>query len=256
MRPLVIKNLLSLFFVIIFPLNSFGSTLKVGVSFFDPPFIFHAAKNNFYGFDISMMNYICHQIKQECQYIPFHRDKLIDALKRGVVDVAVSGFDITAERQAKVNFSVPYLINVTHIIGLKRLNIDRLTMQMLNNKKIGIAANANRYEDQIKILGVTNPKIKIFQKDFALIDALNKGTIDFAFVDKFTAHYWSNNSSNLIKDFGCPMVFESKVGIAMNPHIPGLQEKVDHAILLYRKSNEFKENFHRFLLDVYKEPGV
>jgi ABC-type amino acid transport substrate-binding protein len=229
------------------PLSIYGRSIKVGVSHFDPPFVVQLGPHHFDGFDISMLHYICKKLDYECELIAYKRNRLLKAVESGEVDMAVSELaPYSPNRAVNVQFSIPYLINVYHIIGLKKLVKDKFDIELLNNKKIGITDEA--YLQHIALLKLINPIVNLFKQDDELIEALNKGIIGFAFVDSYTASYWHINSSNQIVDYGSPVHFESGIAIAVNPEDRELLDRVNSALTSYRNSQDFIDDYNKYLL--------
>ncbi|MBL7481167.1 transporter substrate-binding domain-containing protein [Legionella bononiensis] len=228
------------------PLCTYGRTLKIGVSHFDPPFVIQLDPTHFDGFDVSMIRYVCRTLRFDCELIAFKRDRLLDEVENGTVDLAVSDLVITDKRASKVNFSIPYLINITHVIGLKKYVKNPFIIDLLYNQKIGITDES--YQQHINTLKIKNPIVSLYGQDDEMIDALNRGKIGFAFVDTYTASYWSNNSSDLIEDFGSPLHFESLVAVAVNSKDQTLLEEINRALTQYRNSQQFITDYNKYLL--------
>ncbi len=123
--------LLSLCVFITQPLRAQDEPLIIGV---DP--VMQGANNQFYGYDISMMEYICQTLLRRCQFIPIRFDKILDAVNTKTIDVATSSIGITAERAAIVNFSLPYLLSQARFIGPKKLANQPFGLALLIKKSI------------------------------------------------------------------------------------------------------------------------
>lgn len=231
--------------LLIVPCCTFSRSIVIGVSHYDPPFIVQLEQYRFDGFDISMMKYVCRKLSYECEFYSVDRSKLLDAVANGTVDLAVSNLIITKDRLKKVNFSSPYLINTTHIIGLKKNVPGTFSIDLLRSKKIGITDSD--YVDQVNALNVDKPVVKMFSRDDDMIDAITNNKIDFALVDSFTANYWQINSGGIIQDFGCPVALESTAAIAINPNNADLIDKLNWALLDYLHSKQFSEDYHKYL---------
>lgn len=231
--------------ILILPFCTFSRSIKIGVSHFDPPFVVQQGKYSFDGFDIAMMKYVCRKLSYECNFYSFNRSKLLEAVENGIMDLAVSNLIITKNRSAKVKFSSPYLINTTHIIGLKNTVPGKFSLDLLSNNDIGITDS--EYSDQLKTLKVEKPIVKIFDQDDEMIDAINNNKIHFALVDTYTANYWNINSSGLIQDFGCPIMFETASAIAINPKEQELMDQINWALLDYRNSQQFLDDYRKYL---------
>ncbi|KTD63315.1 transporter substrate-binding domain-containing protein [Legionella shakespearei] len=231
--------------LLIVPFCSFSRSILIGVSHYDPPFIVQQEKYRFDGFDISMMKYVCRKLSYECEFLSLDRSKLLDAVANGTVDLAVSNLIITKERLTKVNFSSPYLINTTHIIGLKKKVPGTFSIDLLRNKKIGITDSD--YADQVKALNVEKPVVKIFSRDDDMVDAITNNQVDFALVDAYSANYWQINSGGIIQDFGCPVTLESTAAIAINPNNADIIDKLNWALLDYLNSKQFGDDYRKYL---------
>ena len=90
-----------------------GEPLNIGIETFDPPFVIQGANKKIYGFDVDMMNSLCHIINRTCQYHVMRFDELLNAVVTKKIDEAVSSITITPGRSKLVNFSLPYLL--THL---------------------------------------------------------------------------------------------------------------------------------------------
>lgn len=234
-----------LLLILVLPIKSNAEVLKVGVVRFDPPFVLQVGKKQFDGFDISMMRFVCSEMDVECEFIPLPRKQLLDAVGKGDIDVAVSA--IAVRPQNKVHFSIPYLINTIHIVGFKTIGKDHFHIGLIDNKSVGVADSV--YSDQMKFLGLKNPKVSIFDQDDDMIDALNKGNIEFALVDTYTATYWKIHSAKF-NDLGEAITLESSVAIAVNPSETGLKTEINKALTKYRNSKQFLRDFYKYLFRI------
>jgi ABC-type amino acid transport substrate-binding protein len=241
------KNLLVFILFIFVSSITQGKTLKIGVSLFDPPFVTQLHQNHFSGFDVSMMEYVCKSIGEPCQFVPIQRNKLIHAVVNREVDVAVSGLMINEHNKSLVVYSIPYLISESHLIGLKKNLHTSLQEGWMLHKKIGISNPT--YIQQINSMNLMHSKFTYYAKDDELIDAINDGHIEFGLVDAYTAHYWSNNTSDIIHDYGAPISLETSVAIAINKSDEALHNQINHALMLYRHSQEFQHHFHKYLFN-------
>lgn len=229
---------------IILPLWSYGRTLTIGIPQFDPPYVMQLDSGHYDGFNIAMMDYICQKIKATCNYAVFHRNEIIDAVADGKVDMATTDMAITEEWPAKISFSVPYLVQVTQIITLKKSG--KFTVEDLNNKIIGISDEI--LYSHIDKLRIQNPDVRMYFQDDDLVEALYSGDIHFALIDKDSAGYWVSNSKNKLKYYGTPTVLESSLGIAINSNDPGLKKEINAAIYNYLDSQDFIEDYNKYLL--------
>lgn len=80
----------------------------VGTSADYPPFESLDSAGNFTGFDIALIREIGSRLKLEVEIQDRPFDSLIDAVAAGEVDLAISAFNYSEERDAIVDFTAPY----------------------------------------------------------------------------------------------------------------------------------------------------
>jgi polar amino acid transport system substrate-binding protein len=219
--------------------------LKVGVSFYDPPFVILGASNQVYGFDISLMEHVCKTMGYECQFTPMPFNELLDSIELNKIDFAISSIIITPERTARVNFSVPYLVSKTRFLAVKQPDEKPFTLQSLANKKIGLADKA--FAEQLRLLGLDDSQFVVFTRDDALIQALNDGKVDVGLIDNPSAIYWQEHSSGVLEAKGRPMVYGLGLGVAVSPANQNLIPALNMAILEYQNSDNFINDYHKYL---------
>lgn len=173
-------------------------------------------------------------------------DDLINAVGKGDVDLALSGFSIPQNNSPHVVFSLPYLMTTVHIMGLAKTVKGSLNQDMLNDITIGVTDY--EYTDQIKNLKLKNTKEIIFSQDNLLVDALKEGKIKFAFIDTYTASYWDVNSSGTIKDYGSLANIKYPIGIAINSKEQELLKDINKALLDYQNSQLYIDNYDHDLM--------
>lgn len=132
--PMIKKIILCL---IIFSLWGCGNevekkeVIRVGTSPDYPPFEFKK-NGEITGFDIELVKKIASHLNKKVEILEFDFNSLIPALQAGKLDCAVSGFTLTPERLANVDFSDIYY--QTSIAAIAKEDTDLTT---LANKKIG-----------------------------------------------------------------------------------------------------------------------
>lgn len=87
---------------------AFANNVTVGVSEFEPNVIYKGG--TIVGYDIDMWNEIAKRADIDFEFKKYEQfDDLISDMEEGNTDVAMSGITITAEREAKFDFSYPYM---------------------------------------------------------------------------------------------------------------------------------------------------
>lgn len=222
-----------------------GPPLMIGIERFLPPFIMQGASNEFYGFDIELMNRLCQLISRTCQFKIMRFDELLNAVSSGNIDVAISAITITAERAKIVTFSLPYMLSDSRFLQKKQPHDKKFTLDLFNNKKIGVKAGSI-FEDQIMSMGIKNPLIKKYEGVDDLLSALSDDSVDYIFLDNPTALYWAANSSGAMVTIGEAYLYGNGLGIAINSNDTALLNAINNALLTYQNSEEYKANYNRY----------
>ena len=202
------------------------------------------APKEFYGFDISLAEYICTSLRFQCEYIPMDFSAFIPAVESGAVDIAIGAITITLEQSKVVRFSIPYLVSEGQFIGSKK--VKDFDQTKLNNKKIGVM-KGNIYARELRMMGFDNLRIVEYKLYDDLIEAIDLGIIDIALIDAPTARYWKNNSAGNIQILGHPFQVGFGLGIITNMTNGHLIQDINAALLDYQNSNLFKENYDIYL---------
>jgi polar amino acid transport system substrate-binding protein len=218
--------------------------LRVGVVAFAPPFVMQSSDQEFYGFDIATMHYICTHLKRQCNYIPMTLDELMLAVETGDVDLGVGGIVITLKRSRLVRFSTPYLPSEGQFITSSKTNIKPpFSLKQLAGKRIG-TLNGSAFERTVRFMDIQKPRLVAFERDSELIDALRAKSIKLALLSVPKAHYWMSNSSGLFKPIGKPFPVGFGFSVAINPNRTELTQAINHAIFTYHEGNDFKHNYN------------
>ncbi|KTC84603.1 MULTISPECIES: transporter substrate-binding domain-containing protein [Legionella] len=240
-----IYRLAFLFLCVGLSLQVQAKVLKVGVSFYDPPFVILGANNQFFGFDISLMEHVCKTMGYECQFNPMPFNELLDSIDSNKIDFAISSIIITPERAARFNFSAPYLVSKTRFLAVKQPEEKPFTLQSLANKKIGLADKV--FAEQLKAMGLDDSQFVVFNRDDALIQALNDGKVAVGLIDNPSAIYWQEHSSGALEAQGKPMIYGLGLGVAVSPADQNLIPALNMAILKYQNSDDFIDDYHKYL---------
>ena len=115
----------------------------IGVDGDFPPFTSKDAGGNFSGLDVDAARWIAEREGFQVQFVAVPWDNVVPALEAGTIDIIWSGLTITEERQAKVNFSVPYY-TVNKSVAIRAGS--PVTMQDLYNGRLRIGTQAGSTE--------------------------------------------------------------------------------------------------------------
>ena len=222
--------------------------LNIGTESFNPPFVMQGSKNEIYGFDIDMMNYLCKALQRKCQYHVMRFDMLLDALNKKELDLAISSITITPERAKIVNFTLPYLLSYSRFLTRPSANAIPFTLAYLDGKRIGLEAGTI-FPQQLEAMGVKNAKLKFYASVNDQLTGLSNSEVDIILLDNPTANYWASNSSDTFKLAGPAYMYGYGLGIAVNPGEGDLLNALNQLLLQYQNSNDYKQNYNRYLFE-------
>jgi polar amino acid transport system substrate-binding protein len=90
--------------------------IKVGIALFPPNVVQAEGSAGYTGFDIELWEAIRGASKIESEYELFPLERLLEAIKAGEVDAAMAGITVTADREAIMDFSYPYMRSGVRIL--------------------------------------------------------------------------------------------------------------------------------------------
>ena len=97
------------------------------------PWTYHDENDNLVGFDVEVAQAIANKLGVTAAFAEGEWDGLLAGLDAGRYDLMVNGVDITEERSAKYDFSIPYAFNRTAVITSGD-NQDIMTLEDLAGK--------------------------------------------------------------------------------------------------------------------------
>ena len=214
--------------------------------FYIAPYVMPASGGQYYGFDISMMNYVCKFLQRQCQYIPMNLTDIYPAILNQSVDLAVGAIVMTPELAQTVEFSIPYMLSDAQFIGPTATSNQPFALSVLNNKKIGVLKNS-AYSTEIYSLQIQNPKIVVFNSTDNIISAIKSGDIDVGFMDSHTAYYWQSNSGGSLQTLGNNLPIGFGLAVVANQNNESLILGMNVALRSFQESQDFKTNYRLYL---------
>jgi len=114
-------------------------TIKVGMDTF-VPWAMKDKTGKLIGFEIDVANRLAADSKWKIEFVPTQWSGIIPALLTGKFDVIIGGMTITAERNQKINFSIPYDHSVQYMMVNKKIAPNMKAAEDFNKPDIAIAA--------------------------------------------------------------------------------------------------------------------
>lgn len=192
-------------------------------------------------------------------FIPVARDQLIRGLVEGRGDVAVGNLTVTAERQKQVDFSSPFLTDVSEVVitgpGGARLE----TVDDLAGKQIYVRKSSSYYESlnrlnqsfakagkPLMILRLADENLE----DGDLIEMVNAGMIPMVVADDHKARFWSQVFTQVNVHPDVAVHSGGQIAWAFRKNSPKLKSVVNAFAEKHKKGTLFGNMmFNRYLSD-------
>lgn len=160
-----------------------GKTVRLGISADNPPFTF-VKEGKFVGFELDLARAIAAETAYNLEIMDLDFSGLIAAVKNDVIDVSISGFNITEERKKNVAFSHPYYHSKLAVIGHKKYT----SAAEFSNARIGVQ-HGSLFETAAKKLQEKFPQLSIvgFHRINQAVQELEQKGIDIILIDTAVA---------------------------------------------------------------------
>lgn len=239
--------------------------LRVGTEGDAPKFSMADANGNVTGFDADIANDLCAQMKVKCEFVVQTFSSLVPSMDSDRFDVIISGLGITAEREKKIDYSIPYATTPLYFVtakdspmaGLKSLSeIEKAG----DEKSVGVVTGttyAKFIEERMK-----GADLKTYDSTTQMTADLASGRLDVAFGDSPTwvdflaspdgANFTRIDVKIMSKDD--PSVLGRGMGVGMRKGNTELKTKVDAALCAMINGGQVKEASMRWFQDDYTIP--
>jgi ABC-type amino acid transport substrate-binding protein len=150
-----------------------AETLRIATGGHYPPYIYNPGTERASGLDKDLMDEICTRGGFDCIWVDLPMGDIFQALARGDVDVVTGGFGYSAERDALVDFTCPYVLRGDsngHFIA-KTQQVDLIKSQ------IGTLEQSLFQEAMER----ANRDVRTYPTEAAALDGLVAGDVDVVF---------------------------------------------------------------------------
>jgi len=118
-------------------------TLRVGMSANQPPLNVKSKSGQMIGLEVDLANGLAYALGLELEIVQKPFGKLLGALKRGQVDMVMSGVDITAARTKDFLFVGPYLLSGKSLVTTSQALAGADTVDDINRRDVTFVALKN-----------------------------------------------------------------------------------------------------------------
>ncbi|GAB6069704.1 lytic transglycosylase F [Thiomicrorhabdus hydrogeniphila] len=178
-------------------------------------------------------------------------EQLIPDLTAGYGDIVAAGITIAPERAAYIDFTKPYITNVSEILISNKNKPAPKTIQELAGKQIIVVSNSSyiihiqRLNQELGRLGL--PAIEIVKADSLLeaediLEMVNAGLFDYTVVDNHIAEIYQNVFTNLRLQKNFAFHYGGNIAWAINQNLPKLKKVLNDFIVKYAMPGRFLGN--------------
>ncbi len=119
------------------------NTLRVGMSANQPPLNVKSKSGQMIGLEVDLANGIAYALGLELEIVQKPFGQLLGALKKGQVDMVMSGVDITAARTKDFLFVGPYLLSGKSLVTTSKALAGAETVEDINQRDVTFVALKN-----------------------------------------------------------------------------------------------------------------
>lgn len=178
-----------------------GSTLVMFTNAEFAPFEYFEGEK-IVGVDIDIAGEIAKDLGKELKVEHIDFASIVPAVQAGKADFGAAGMTITPERLEEVDFSIPYVESIQHVIYKKGHEIN--SIDDLKGKKIGVQLGTTgdlSITDSINLddgaLKGSGAEVKTYKSALEASQDLISGRIDNVVIDKLTAEEIVKNNDEL-----------------------------------------------------------
>lgn len=192
-------------------------------------------------------------------FIPVARDQLIAGLVAGRGDIAVGNLTVTPERQRLVDFSSPFLTDVSEVVITAPGSAKIETVDDLAGREMHVRKSSSYYESLSRLndtfAKAGKPKIRLRLadenlEDGDLIEMVNAGIIPMVVVDDHKARFWAQIFEQITVHPDVAVHRGGDVAWAFRKNSPKLKSVVNTFAEKHKKGTLFGNiMFNRYLSD-------
>lgn len=215
-----------------------ADTIRIGTEGTYAPFSFHDASNKLVGFDVDIGRAIAKQLGVKAEFVEGKWDGLIAGLNVGRYDAVINQVGITPERQAKYDFSDPYISSEAVLI-VREDNTSIKTFDDIKGKRSANTLTSNFG----KLAAQHGAEVVPVQGFNDAISLLTSGRVDATINDYLSyLDFKKQQPAAKVKVVAHDSSAEfSNSGVLLRKDQPALREAVNQAIKAIKADGTYKE---------------
>ncbi len=151
-------------------------TIRVGMDTF-VPWAMKDKTGKLIGFEIDVANRLAADSKWKVEFVPTQWSGIIPALQTGKFDVIIGGMTITAERNQKINFSIPYDFAAQMMMGNKKVAGSFKTTDDFNKPDVAVAARLGSTAAIAAKKYMPKAQLRLFDNEAQAVQELLNGKV-------------------------------------------------------------------------------
>ena len=177
-------------------------------------------------------------------FIPVPRDRLIPALAEGYGDIAAAGLTITKARAEQVDFTTPYLTDVSELLVTHKDVQRRKNVLDLSGQRVFVRKSSSYYgslkklDQKLKKEGKKPITIVLADENLEtedILEMVNAGAIERIICDSHIAEIWSGVYKDIRVHRDITLREGGNIAWAVHKGTPKLKESLDGLLRKHRK---------------------
>ena len=192
-----------------------------------PPMGYRDESGQIVGFDIDLAQEVCSRLGIRLVTQPIEWDKKEEELNSGNIDCIWNGMSVSPERASSMCLSRSYLRS--ELVFVVMSDSDMNDVHDIKGKKVGVQLGSTT-EDEIRS-STLMPEITLvgYGDNKELMEDLENGVIDVAFIDTISTYYYSSKSNERFSIL--PTVFSrEELAIGFRKGDNALRDKIQDTI--------------------------
>lgn len=225
--------------------------LRIATEGYYAPFNYIDETGKLAGFDVDISMALCEVMKKDCKMVQNDWDDLIPGLNSNEYDVIVASMSITAGREEKVAFTLPYYSNMLTFLGRKDSGIE-VSEKGLTGKTVGtLRSTVSSSYLQANYEGVVEIRLYDTQDD-ALADLASQ-KLDLVLGDNLPSYAWLQTEIGKNHEFVGEFIdINDRISIAVRKTDPALLDELNSALIEIIENGTYQEiNARYFPFSIY-----
>ena len=192
-----------------------------------PPMGYRDESGKIVGFDIDMADEVCNRLGIELVTQPIEWDQKEDDLNSGKIDCIWNGMSVSPERARAMCLSQSYLRSALVFVVMSDSDVKEV--HDIEGKKVGVQLGSTTEDELRESKLITDITLVGYVDNQQLMQDLEQGKIEVAFIDTISSYYYSSKSDE--RFYVLPESFakeELAIGFRKDDH--ALRDKVQEVI--------------------------